>query len=188
MRRQANISVLESESSMLAEKALRVLGKPMAQGACHHGSTGDANQRAYPTGERGITRRGAPRPFGAALQVLAKPVTPPPCHLGTTHDASPSEYLTGVIPLLCGRPTRVDSRRATARFEIILAERERGIRTLEGLLTRLRGLRNQHITDFLKDAGPLPSPESPNAASRAGSTTCVHTASPHYVFERSKVP
>jgi hypothetical protein len=75
-------------------------------------------------GEGGITRRGAPRPFGAALQVLAKPVAPTACHLGTTDDAKLDAYLTGVIPLSFGRVPRVAAGRETVRTALILAERE----------------------------------------------------------------
>jgi hypothetical protein len=46
-----------------------------------------------------------------------------------------------------------------------LAERE--IRTLEGLLTRQRVLRNQYVTDFARNANPLRSLKAPIAGSRA---------------------
>jgi len=43
---------------------------------------------------------------------------------------------------------------------------ERGIRTLEGLLTRQRGLRNQYVADFARNTNPLRPLKAPIAGSR----------------------
>jgi hypothetical protein len=83
-------------------------------------------------GERGITRRYAPRPFGAALRVLTKPTTQAFHHLGTNHNASPNTYPTGVIPF---RRFSSPGTPAAEGFLMPIYGGERGIRTLEGLLT-----------------------------------------------------
>jgi hypothetical protein len=62
-------------------------------------------------GESGITRRGAPRPFGAALPVLATQEAHYFRHLGAGYSESLITYPTGVIPLRRGssiEPSQAD--------------------------------------------------------------------------------
>jgi hypothetical protein len=80
--------------------------------------------------ERGITRRCAPRPSGAALRVLAWAIAGTADHLDTGYSSNLAIYPAGVIPLRRGStPERMEN----DAYRQILAER--GIRTLEGLST-----------------------------------------------------